>query len=366
MWRLSYKRWGYSDARLLVRWRQVSVYLISTSDLKSALFLCFILVAQLCIAQSALDTRLSNDDRGKSLTEVLDSIERTCKCRFHYRSGWINNITLSDSIGNETLRDELDKILPSAGLNYVEIYPHSIVIVKDPTLMILREHAIGEAKREQRKVLQRRFGTPANSIRKNSVTISGTVVDSKNNHPVIGATVMLSDSTINTTTDVEGKYRLTMRPGEYVMTINLVNYDEATIDLSAYDNGIINIELEEAPKVLEEIVIQDRAERDITTNRIGQVQVSIADIKRAPSILGEADLVKSVQTLPGVTTVGEAAAGFNVRGGSVDQNLVLYDGMPVFNSAHAFGFLSSFNPQAVRSVSFYRAGIPAEFGGRGW
>ncbi len=74
--------------------------------------------------------------------------------------------------------------------------------------------------------------------------------------------------------------------------------------------------------------------------------------------------MKSVQTLPGVTTVGEAAAGFNVRGGSVDQNLVLYDGMPVFNSAHAFGFLSSFNPQAVRSVSFYRAGIPAEFGGR--
>ncbi len=124
---------------------------------------------------------------------------------------------------------------------------------------------------------------------KNSVTISGTVVDSKNNRPVIGATVMLSDSTIRHNYGCRRKYRLTMRPGEYVMNISLVNYDEATIDLSAYDNGIINIGLEEAPKVLEEIVIQDRAERDITTNRIGQVQVSIADIKRAPSILGEAD-----------------------------------------------------------------------------
>jgi hypothetical protein len=318
----------------------------------------------LCFAQSVLDTRLSSDYSGKALTEVLTSIQRSCKCRFYFKAGWINNINLSDSVSNTTLRDELDKILPGAGLNYVEMYPHSIAIVKDPTLMILREQAIGQARREQRKVLQRRFGSPENATRKSRVTVSGVVVDSKNNHPVFGATVILSDSTIKTSTDVEGRYSLNMRAGEYVMNISLVNYDEATIDLSAYDNGTINIELEEAPKVLEEVVVQDRAERDITTNRIGQVQMSIADIKRAPSILGEADLVKSVQTLPGVTTVGEAAAGFNVRGGSVDQNLVLYDGMPVFNSAHAFGFLSSFNPQAVRSVSFYRAGIPAEFGGR--
>jgi outer membrane receptor for ferrienterochelin and colicin len=76
------------------------------------------------------------------------------------------------------------------------------------------------------------------------------------------------------------------------------------------------------------------------------------------------DLIKQIQVLPGVTTAGEAASGFNVRGGGVDQNLVLYDGMPVFNSAHAFGFFSSFNSQAIRDVDFYRGGIPAEYGGR--
>ena len=92
--------------------------------------------------------------------------------------------------------------------------------------------------------------------------------------------------------------------------------------------------------------------------------MSIKEIKRAPALLGEVDLIRQIQALPGVTTAGEAASGYNVRGGSVDQNLILYDGLPVFNSSHVFGFFSTFNAEAVRDVSFYRGGIPAEFGGR--
>ncbi|MDZ7647305.1 MAG: Plug domain-containing protein [Cytophagales bacterium] len=80
--------------------------------------------------------------------------------------------------------------------------------------------------------------------------------------------------------------------------------------------------------------------------------------------MGEVDIIKQIQNLPGVTTVGEAATGFNVRGGSVDQNLILYDGLPVANSSHVFGLFSSFNPEAVRNASLYRGGIPAEYGGR--
>jgi hypothetical protein len=139
---------------------------------------------------------------------------------------------------------------------------------------------------------------------------------------------------------------------------------DKVIDLMAYEDGEINLELEEAPILLEEVIIQDRAARDLTTSKVGLTQLTMREIKRAPALLGEADLIKQVQTLAGVTTVGEAASGFNVRGGSVDQNLILYDGLPVFNSSHVFGFLSAFNPEAIRDVSFYRGGIPAEYGGR--
>jgi hypothetical protein len=116
--------------------------------------------------------------------------------------------------------------------------------------------------------------------------------------------------------------------------------------------------------VLEEVVIQDLSAREITTSGIGTTQLSMREVKRAPAMLGEVDLIKQIQTLPGVTTTGEAASGYNVRGGSVDQNLILYDGLPVFNSSHVFGFFSAFNAEAIRDVTFYRGGIPAEFGGR--
>src|SRR5258708_38588482 len=116
--------------------------------------------------------------------------------------------------------------------------------------------------------------------------------------------------------------------------------------------------------LLEGVVIQQQEARESTNSRIGQTRLTMREVKRAPALLGEADLIKQVRLLPGVTTVGEAATGFNVRGGSVDQNLILYDGMPVFNSSHVFGFFSAFNAEAIRDVSFYRGGIPAEFGGR--
>jgi hypothetical protein len=130
-----------------------------------------------------------------------------------------------------------------------------------------------------------------------------------------------------------------------VLTFNYVSFEEKVLDLEIFATGSIRIELEEVPTVLDEVLIQD-SRRDITTTGLGQTQISMKEVKRAPAMLGEVDLVKQIQILPGVTSVGEAASGYNVRGGSVDQNLILYDGMPIFNSSHVFGFFSSFNAEA--------------------
>jgi hypothetical protein len=155
-----------------------------------------------------------------------------------------------------------------------------------------------------------------------------------------------------------------MPAGSHVIRFNFVNYEEKVVDLEIYSNGTHDLKLEETPLVLEEIIVQDRTMRDIQTSSIGVTQISIKEIKRAPALLGEVDLIKQIQTLPGVTTTGEAASGFNVRGGSADQNLIMYDGLPVFNSSHVFGFFSTFNAEAVRDVTFHSGGIPAEYGGR--
>jgi hypothetical protein len=181
---------------------------------------------------------------------------------------------------------------------------------------------------------------------------------------LIGASIVTTDNKSGTVTKSDGSFELPLSPGLHLISINYINFEEKMVDLEIYTNGVSVIELEETPTLLDEVVIQDRTASEITTSGIGQTQLSVKEIKRAPALLGEVDLIKQVQITPGVTTTGEAASGFNVRGGSVDQNLILYDGLPVFNSSHVFGFFSSFNSEAIRDVTFYQGGIPSEFGGR--
>jgi hypothetical protein len=244
------------------------------------------------------------------------------------------------------------------------MYPHAVVLIKDPTQPLLRRNAIEIATRQQKKIEQRTFGDPK-KLQKRKVTIKGLVIDAKTREPMVHTNIEVKDTIqYGTTTDENGRYSLSLSPGVHVLSFSFIDHEDKIIDLAAYADGELNIVMEEMPILLDEVVIQYQAARELTTTRIGQTQLTMKEIKRAPAMLGEADLIKQVQSLPGVTTVGEAASGFNVRGGSVDQNLILYDGMPVFNSSHAFGFLSAFNSEAIRDVSFYRGGIPAEYGGR--
>jgi hypothetical protein len=315
-------------------------------------------------ATSALEIRVTDAAPGKRLHELLADIQSKRGVKFYFRPEWIESITLNDNYDGRTVAEMLDQLFQQTNLAYVQLYPHVVVILQDPTREILHRQALERATLERKKVEQRVVGKPGDVTRGKLVTISGTVVDSKTKAPMAGATIRVSDSQSGTSTDQDGKYSITVGAGARVISISFLDYEEKILDLTSYEDATIDIELVEAPVYLDEIVITDRALVERSTARLGQTQIAMKEIRLSPTMLGEVDLIRSVQLLPGVTTVGEAASGFNVRGGSVDQNLVLYDGMPIFNGSHVFGLLSTFNPEAVRDVSFYRGGIPAEFGGR--
>jgi len=314
-------------------------------------------------AQGILELRLDGTERGKSLPVFLEEIEKKSTARFFFLSQWIDSLTFQQPNEGKTLQEALDNLLLGTGLSYFTMSPSEVVIIKDPTLAILRKKAIDAAVRQQKKIEPYSFGEPGKSKGTQQVIIKGRVTDAKTKQPMPRTNIQVSDNQY-ATTDEDGKFKLSLTPGAYAVNFTYLNYDDKFIDLGAYADGEINLELEEVPVMLAEVVIQDRTSRELTTSRIGLTQLTMRDIRRAPPVLGEVDLIKQVQTLPGVTTVGEAAAGFNVRGGSVDQNLILYDEMPVFNGSHVFGFFSAFNAEAVRDVSFYKGGIPAEYGGR--
>jgi hypothetical protein len=311
-----------------------------------------------------LDVKLKGGEQGKSLTTILEQIEKSHPVRFYFLPTWFEGIVFDQDYKGQSLRIALDNLFLGSDLNYLEMDTHAIVFVKDPSMAIQRINSINTAVKERKKIEKITLGSPESSKRGSKILLQGKVRDAKNNEPLTGASVFVNNLKVGVTTDVNGDFSISIPSGEHVLTASYINYEERVIDLSAYKNGEISLVLEEVPRLLDEIVVMDRTVREVTTSRIGQTQLSIAEIKRKPAMFGEVDLIKQIQVQPGVTTAGEAASGFNVRGGGVDQNLVLYDGMPVFNTAHAFGFFSTFNTEAIRDVNFYRGGIPAEFGGR--
>lgn len=196
-------------------------------------------------------------------------------------------------------------------------------------------------------------------------TLSGYVKDQTNGESLIGATVLIQELSSGNITNVYGFYSITVPPGDYHVIFRYIGFENITREVSLYENVRLDIELAPADKQLEAVVITGKSEDDnITSMEMSTSELDIASIEKIPAFLGEVDVVKSLQLLPGVSTVGEGASGFNVRGGSVGQNLILLDEAPVYNSSHMFGFFSVFNPDAVKDVKLYKGGIPSKYGGR--
>ena len=196
-------------------------------------------------------------------------------------------------------------------------------------------------------------------------TISGTIYDQSNNETLIGVSVYFPEINSGTTTNEYGFYSITIPKGTYKVQIDYLGYATITETLDLSKQITKNFKLSEETETLNEIIIESNIEKlNVRSPQMSVNKLSAKTIKQIPVVLGEADIIKSLILLPGVTSAGEGASGFNVRGGAADQNLILLDEAIVFNSSHLFGFFSVFNPDVVKDVQLYKGGIPAKYGGR--
>jgi hypothetical protein len=197
-----------------------------------------------------------------------------------------------------------------------------------------------------------------------NVTLSGYMRDASNGEELISASIT-NENRQGTVTNIYGFYSLTLPAGEYTFTISYIGYETITKKLNLRESQTLNFELKEATNELQEVqVTAKKLDENLNRAEMSTTQLTAKQIKAIPQFLGEFDVIRSITLLPGVTTVGEGASGFNVRGGKTDQNLILLDEAPVYNSSHIFGFFSVFNGDAVRDLKLYKGGIPAPFGGR--
>jgi hypothetical protein len=203
------------------------------------------------------------------------------------------------------------------------------------------------------------------SFSQTKYTLSGIISEAVSNESMIGVNIIIPELRAGVTTNEYGFYSITLPEGTYTFEISAIGFKTIIQKIELDQNKKINFSLEEEAAQLEEVVVVENVEKlDIRKPQMSVNILATSTIKNIPVVLGEADVIKSLLLLPGVTNAGEGASGFNVRGGAVDQNLILLDEATIFNSSHLFGFFSVFNPDAIKDIKLFKGGIPARYGGR--
>ncbi|MCL2167898.1 MAG: TonB-dependent receptor [Lentimicrobiaceae bacterium] len=208
------------------------------------------------------------------------------------------------------------------------------------------------------------------SLTAQKATLSGIVKDAANGETIVGAYIILKDSISKSNpngaiTNASGFYSITVEKGSYLLTVNYLGYKQITETINITSNQKKNFEIELSVILADEVEVRGQAaDKNVTGADVGKMEMKIETIKAMPAFMGEVDVIRSIQLLPGIQSGSEGNSGFYVRGGNADQNLVLLDEAPVYNPGHLFGFFSIFNADAVKSIEVIKSGMPANYGSR--
>ena len=314
---------------------------------------------------------------GQSFEDFVLKAESQYPVKFFYNEEWVKNLTLGSYGDRPMLNEILDTLFKGNSIYYYISKTGNIILTKNFAIKTVEEKSVdnrsyipgidysddGEVKSAVGNLVVD-IGNPADRNKPGNVTISGNITNRDTKETVAGVTVYIPKLSAGTISNAYGYFTLSIPRGSYSVRFTFIGMKEKTIDLNLYDSGELNLEMTGVLIPLKEAVIT--AEKDITLQRleVGVEKINITSFRLMPTSMGESDITKSVLLIPGVHSVGEGSAGFNVRGGSADQNLILLYGAPVYNSSHFFGFFSAVNPDIIKDVTLYKGGIPARYGGR--
>ena len=197
------------------------------------------------------------------------------------------------------------------------------------------------------------------------VTLSGKITDQRNGEELIGANIYLKDKPVGTSSNAYGFYSITLEPGAYTFVFSYMGYISREKKIKLHRDQTLNVELLPRDQELKEVVVKaDKPNENVASHQMSFEKLSVREIRKLPSFMGEVDIIKSLQLMPGIHSLSEGSAGYSVRGGSQDQNLVLLDEATVYNISHFLGFFSVFNNDAIQNVELYKGDIPARYGSR--
>ncbi|HOB83947.1 MAG TPA: TonB-dependent receptor [Bacteroidales bacterium] len=320
---------------------------------------------------------IDSDLSGLEFREFAERCEAKFPVKFFYRDEWISDLRVGDIEDGMTLTEVLDRLFRDRSLYYYYDDGGNIVITRDYAIKLEQKSTdkeekyipgidYGKAAAESQNAgnLVVDIGNANDKNKSGNVILSGYITNTDTKEPVAGATVYMPKLSVGTVSNEFGFYALTVPRGSYSTRISFIGMKERQVDINLYGSGELNIDLKSTLVPLKETVIS--ADRNVTLQRfeVGVERINIVSFKLMPTSMGESDIIRTILLIPGVKSVGEGSAGFNVRGGSADQNLILLYGAPVYNSSHFFGFFPAVNSDIIKDVTLYKGGIPGKYGGR--
>lgn len=206
---------------------------------------------------------------------------------------------------------------------------------------------------------------PGISQNDNKFTLSGHIKDAASGEELISASLYVSSKEIGTVSNLYGFYSITLPSGDYEIVFSYLGYEDLKLNIKLDEDLRQDVELSSSENLISEIVISaEELDQNVTSTQMSVAKIDVEAVKKIPALFGEVDIIKAIQLLPGVKSIGEGTSGFYVRGGNADQNLVLLDEAPIYNASHMLGFFSSFNPDAIKDMQLYKGAISSRYGGR--
>ena len=313
---------------------------------------------------------------------LVNNIERSSSYRIYYDRNQTRNIIVPHLPATLNTDSLLRATLSSTGLSYSIDQSGRIFIVQGSPLQTrlpdyyfakintainrIPDTVIPEKKKPEitATVENRVYTIGQKGGAGSSTVLNGYIRDIRNGEPVSGASVMVEDLNTGVAADPYGFFSITLPRGRHVLKINSLGMKETRRQIQMEGDGRLDIDVKQDVTSLKAAVIVAQKQSNVRGMQMGVERLNIKTIMQIPAIFGETDLMRSMLTLPGVTSVGEGTAGFNVRGGSADQNLILLNDMNLYNPTHLFGFFSAVDPEVVRGLELYKSAIPEKYGGR--
>jgi hypothetical protein len=331
---------------------------------------------------------ISGDFRGLSFKAFAAEVEKQLPVRFVFRDDWVQDVRMTAYGDSLDLEEVLDRDFSGNQLfHYLDRYNRIFITPGAPLVTRLPEYLSGNgteaeheaepvdetltraeehymAGRKEAGISTLTIGNARDNPDGTATIINGEMRDRETGEPLIGATIYVEELARGFVTNHLGHFALSLPPGTYTTRFNCLGMEEIVYQLKVYSSGKLDIDMAKKLYPIDEITVKSGKYDNVRGVQMGFSQISIKNIKEIPVVMGEKDVIKVVNMLPGVQNAGEGSSGLYVRGSAADQNMFIINRIPVYNTSHLFGFFSAFNPDIIRDFSFYKSNLPAKYGGK--